>query len=306
METVRVSFAPLQSNSALFIADREGEFAAERIRVNWTPFAGSVQFTPVLAQGQLDVGAGTISAAFFNAVAAGLRLRVVADKGHVAGRGSVGSLVVRRDLSRSVRTAADLRGRRIAINATGALGHYLVAQLLKRGGLTEDQVTLVTIPTTAAVAALQGGGIDMAVLPAPLDARAVDLGVGVRLFDFADIIPGEPTAFLFMGPTLLEANRALGVRFLTAYLRALRRYNEGPTARNIATVASHTGIETEVIRRGGWIGIHADGAVDVNRLRRYQDWLYEIGLVGVRNPVSTVVEVALLEQARQAAGVSSR
>jgi NitT/TauT family transport system substrate-binding protein len=305
-DTVRVSFGAQQSNSGLFIAEKEGYFAAERIKITWVPLQGGAQLTPVLAQGQLDIGAGSISAAFFNAVAAGLRLRVVADKGHVAGRGSVGSLIMRKDLAGRVRTAADLKGRRIAVNATGALGHYLVAKVLASAGLTLDQVTLVTMPMPASIGALQGGSIDMAAVPVPLDVQAVELGVAVKFVDFADIVPGEPTAFIFMGPTLLEGNRALGVRFLAAYLRGLRRYNDGPTARNLATVAEYTKIEPEILRKGGWIGIHADGSVDVLRLRRYQDWLYEIGLVGVRNPITAVADTTLIEQARLAVGLLVR
>jgi NitT/TauT family transport system substrate-binding protein len=305
-DTLRVSFGPQQSNAGLFIADKEGFFAAERIKVNWTSFQGSVQFTPVLAQGQLDIGAGSISAAFFNAVAAGLKIRVVADKGHVAARGTVGSLVIRRDLAGTIRTAADLKGRKITINAQGALGHYLVFKILAGAGLTTDHITLVTMPFASTVAALQGGSVDAGVLPAPLDTQAIELGVGVRLVDFADIILGEPTAFIFMGPTLLDGNRPLAVRFLTAYLRALRRYNEGPTPRNVAVVAEFTRIEPEIVRKGGWIGIHADGYVDVARLRRYQDWLYEIGLISVRNPLTTVADTTVVDQARAALGLPPR
>lgn len=305
-DTLRVSFGPQQSNAGLFIAERAGFFAAERITIQWSAFQGSVLFTPVLAQGQLDVGAGTVSAAFFNAVAAGLKIRVVADKGHVAARGTVGSLVIRKDLAGTVKTAADLQNRKIAINAHGALGHYLVYKSLAGAGLTTDNVTLVTMPFASTVAALQGGSVDAGVLPAPLDTQAIELGVGVRLVDFADIILGEPTAFIFMGPALLDGNRPLAVRFLTAYLRALRRYNEGPTPRNVAVVAEYTRIEPEIVRKGGWIGIHADGYVDVARLRRYQDWLYEIGLVGVRNPLTTVADTALVDQARAALGLPPR
>jgi NitT/TauT family transport system substrate-binding protein len=306
LDVVSVSQSPTQSNAGLFIADREGDFAARGIRIQWVPFQGGAQLTPVLAQGRLDVGAGTVSAAFFNAVAAGLKVRIVAAKGHVAGRGTVGSLVVRRDLAAIIRSAEDLRGRRIAINATGALGHYLVAQILARARLSLDEVTLVTIPSPAAVGALQGRSIDVAVLPAPLDVQAIAAGVGSRLVDFADVIPGEPTAFVFMGPTLLDHNRPLGIRFLAAYLRALQRYNQGPTSRNVETVAAYTGLDREVVRRGGWIGIHADGSVDINRVRRYQDWLYEIGLIAVRSPITAVIETALLEQARSEVGLPTR
>jgi ABC-type nitrate/sulfonate/bicarbonate transport system substrate-binding protein len=129
--------------------------------------------------------------------------------------------------------------------------------------------------------------------------------VGYRLVDFGEVAPDEPTGFIIYGPVLTERNRELGARFLTAYLRGIRRYNEGPTPRNVATIAEYLKVSPEVIRRG-WAGIHADGFVDVVRMRRFQDWLYDLGLISVRNPMPTVVDLAFLEQARAALGVTGR
>src|SRR3972149_6532640 len=80
---VRVAFTPLQAWGPLFIADAEGYFAREGIKVEWVTFAGGADTIAVLVQGQLDVGAGSASAGFFNALAQGAQVRIVADKGHV-------------------------------------------------------------------------------------------------------------------------------------------------------------------------------------------------------------------------------
>ena len=306
MEEVRVSFQPFQSNAGLFVAEHDGYFAAQGMRVRWVPLTGSAQILSVLLQGEIDVGATTVSPAFFNAVARGGRLRIVADKGHVAGKGSVGSVVVRRDLAGRFRTVADLKGRKIAVQTIGGLSHYVLAKALIAAGLSLDDVTLVTIPAAASVAALQGGAVDAAVLPVPLDTQAEEVGVGVKMLDFADLIPGEPTAFLFYGPSLLERRPAVGVRFLIAYLRALRRYNEGPTPRNVAIVAQYTKIDAPTIQKGGWIGIHPDARVDVAKLRRFQDWQFDIGLISVRSPVTILVDVSVLEQAWAQLGLQGR
>jgi NitT/TauT family transport system substrate-binding protein len=307
VDTVSVAFLPVQNNGALFIAERQGFFSEERIKIDWPPFPGGAsQFMPVMLQGRLDVGAGAVSAAFFNAVAAGQKVRLVADKGHVAGRGTAGSVIIRKDLAGVIKSPADLKGRTISSISRGALGHYLLYRLMGSVGLTLDHVTVVTMPFAASIAALEGRRLDATILPAPFDAQAVTHGVGVKFLDVADVIPDEPTHFIFMGPTLLERNRSLGVRFLIAYLRGVRVYNAGPTVRNVATVSEYTGVAPEVIRNGGWIGIHVDGYVDLSRLRRYQDWLYDIGLVNVRNPIAQVVDAALLDQARTYLGIPSR
>ena len=305
LDMVRVSFQPFQTNSGLFIAEHEGYFAAQRIKITWVPFAFPEQFIPVLAQGQLDVGASAITPAFFNAVAAGEKLRVVAAKGHVGGKGNTGSLVVRRGLAGTVRTIQDLKGRKLATASIGSFAHYVLAKALANGGVSPSQVTVVHMPLPAAAAALQTGAVDAAVLPLPLDAAVVENGIAFRLMDFGDIVPEEPTGFIIYGPTLEEQNRALGTRFMIAYLRGMRRYNEGPTARNVAIIAEYLKVSPEIVRKG-WAGIHPDGFVDVVRMRRFQDWLFDLGLTAVRNPMSTVIDLAFLEDAREALGVSER
>ncbi len=305
-DTLRVSYTPFRSTAALFMGEREGYFAAERIKLTWVPFVSGQQFVPVLVQGQLDVGAAGASAGFFNAVSAGQKIRIVAGMGYGAGPGSLGSLVVRRGLAGIVKSAADLRGRRVATNGIGTLGHYFLAKTLASGGLTTDDVTMVIMPFSASVAALQSGAIDAANLSAPLDAEAVDSGVGFILVDVATVIPGEPASFLFFGSTLLEQNRALGLRFMTAYLRGVARYNEGPTPSNIAALADFLKIPPAMARKGGWAYVYVDGFVDVVKLRRYQDWLFEIGMINVRNPIVTVVDAALVGQARAVLGLGGR
>lgn len=306
LDTVTVSFQPFQSNGPLFIADKEGYFAEARIRITWVPLTGSAQIIPGVVQGQIAVGATSLSPAFFNAVARGAKVRIVADKGHVAGPGTVGSLIVRRDLAGIVRGVADLRDRKIAYQTVGGLAHYAIYKALAGVGLSLDQITLVLMPLPASIAALQSGAVDASGLPVPLDAEAIAVGVGYPLLDMAAVIPGEPTGFLFYGPPLLEQRPELGARFLTAYLRGALQYIRGPTPRNVAIIAEYTKIDAATIRKAGWVGIHRDGFVDVAKVRRFQDFQYDLGLITVRNPMNAVVDPTFLEQARAQLGIPGR
>lgn len=306
LDTVRVTFQPFAINGGLFIADREGFFERQRIKVNWVPFNTLDQTIPVLIQGQLDVTYG-LSPAFFNAVARGEPIRIVADKGHVAGRGNLASLFIRKDLASSVRSVADLKGRKIGLPGNfGGLAHFFMAKVLTSAGLTFNQVTPVFLPSAAVLAALQGGSVDAAWLGIPLDAQALQSGIGFKLVDVADVVPGEHVSFLIYGRNLLGEKRDLGVRFMVAYLEGVKRYSEGPTPRNVAIIAEYTKTEADVIRRSGWAPIYVDGFVDVDKARRYQDWLYEMELIGVRNPMSAVVDGYFAEQARGILGMAAR
>ncbi len=304
-DTIRLGLIRAQSFGGLFIAEREGHFRAQRIAVEWAAFTAGAQMIPPLAQRQLDVAAGGASAAFFNAVLAGQRIRMVADKGHI-GKGAAEMIVIRKTLAGTVTKIADLRGRRVAISFIGGLDHYLLSRALASGGLSVRDVTITQLPQEAALAALGNAAVDAAVFDPLFGARAITLGAAVKLVDYTQVINGEPIAFIIYGPTLLERNRDAGIRFMIAYLTALQQYNQGPTDRNVAIVAEYTNTDPESVRQAGWVPIHADGFVDVQGLRRQQDWYLETGLVNARAPIGLVLDASFLRQARQALGIAGR
>lgn len=300
--TVRVAFRPLQTWASLFIAEKEGLFARQGIRIEWVPQSGGGRAMVTLISGEIQVGPEAASAAFFNAVARGERVRIVADKGYIAPGSSIfSSLVVRKDLAGSaVKTIADLRGRRIAINAMGSTSHYILSKILALGGLRIEDVDLHRMPTEAAVAAMAGRAVDAVMIPEPWVTQLKEQGLGVLLKASGDVVPNEQVAFLFYGPDFLQRDRGLGERFMLAYVEGLRQYAKGPTARNVAIVAESTQVSADVIRKGGWIGMFPDGHIEIDRLRRFQDWLYEIGMIEVRSPIPAVIDTSFLEHANAA------
>jgi ABC-type nitrate/sulfonate/bicarbonate transport system substrate-binding protein len=78
---VKVGTLSSSSDAPFFIADAKGYFAEQAIKVEFVPFKSSTEMIAPLGQGQIDVGGGGLAAAIFNAVARGVDLRIVADKG---------------------------------------------------------------------------------------------------------------------------------------------------------------------------------------------------------------------------------
>ena len=100
-----------------------------------------------LATGQIDVGGGATDAAFFNAFGRGATVRIVADKGSLQrGHGYQGLVVpAHPPASGPLSTPADLRGRKVAITSRGISTEIVIARLAERGGLTIDDVDLVSM-----------------------------------------------------------------------------------------------------------------------------------------------------------------
>jgi ABC-type nitrate/sulfonate/bicarbonate transport system substrate-binding protein len=302
LTTVRVAFRPLQTWGPLFIAEKEGLFAKQGIRIEWIPQSGGGRAMATLISGEIHVGPEAASAAFFNAVARGESVRIVADKGYVApGSAVFSSLVIRKDLmGTAIKSVSDLKGRRIALNATGSTSHYILAKILTSAGLRFTDVDIHRLPTEAMVAAMASRGIDAVMIPEPWVTQLKDRGLGVLFKASGDVVPNEQIAFVFYGPDLLQRDRPLGQRFMRAYVEGLRQYSRGPTARNVSIVSGYTELPDDVIRKGGWITMFADGHIEVERLRRFQDWLYEISMIEVRNPIQATIDGSFIERANAA------
>jgi NitT/TauT family transport system substrate-binding protein len=304
LTTLRVGLLPLQSWAPIFIALEEGHFRRQGIQIEFQQFASAAESIPVLIDGKLDVGAGAVSAAFFNALARGLPVRVVADKGHEASGGRTNAILVRKDLvdSGAVKSIADLRGRRVGINATGSNQHYILVTALKRAGLKGSDVNLVRLPQPSIGAALEGRGLDAGVLGEPQVTLILQRGVVVPLLWYSEVLPVLQIGVIIYGPNLLQRNRPLGVRFMAAYLQGLRQYAQGKTPRNVAIQAKHTQLEPEILRKSYWFPMRADGRVDGISLMKMQDWLFEEGFIDVRVPASQFIDHTFLEDAETLIG----
>ena len=102
-----------------------------------TQMANAPQMIGPLGMGQLDVGAGTVAASLYNAVAQNIAIRAVADKGSMRPGYGFSGLMVRKDLVDSGRfkTYADLKGLKLAVGTFGSANASAMNEALKKGGL---------------------------------------------------------------------------------------------------------------------------------------------------------------------------
>jgi len=136
--TLKVGDLRINSSAGTYIALERGYFAEQGITLDFEPFTTGGEQIPALANGQLDIGVGAVSAALYNAVGRGVPIKLVVDQGrHVPGRTAT-AFVVRTDLwdSGAIREPADLRGRPVGISSTASTPEILVDRALQRGGLT--------------------------------------------------------------------------------------------------------------------------------------------------------------------------
>src|SRR5581483_3188626 len=214
-----------------FLALERGYFAAEGLDVELIRIQAGGEAIPLLATGGLDVAMGAGAAGFYNAVARGAEVRVVADEGSTLPGFPLYSFVVRKDLvdSGQVRDWADLKGLRIANVAAGNGLHRGIDEALRKGGGSIADIEMVLMPTPDMLSALANRAIDAAPLFEPYAAQGEEQGILVRWRRSDDIFTRLQGGTMLYSPLFIEQQPEAAHRVVVAYLRGIRDYNDAYT-----------------------------------------------------------------------------
>ncbi len=216
------------SDAAIFIANDRGLFAEQGIELEVTRFDSAARMVAPLATGQLDIGGGAPSAGLFNAVAREIPLKIVADKGNMAPGHGYEAIVVRKALwdKGAFTSPADLRGRAVAIPARDISPEFNLDTFLRTGGLTVDDVNVVTIAHADMGLALANGSIDVGLPIEPFVTQIVEKGIGVIWKRDDEIVPRQQVAVMLYSPKFASYKPGLARKFMLAYLKGARYYND--------------------------------------------------------------------------------
>jgi NitT/TauT family transport system substrate-binding protein len=272
---IRIGYASGITTASLWVADRAGYFAEQGVEVAWHQMRKPSTALPQLVADNYDVMSLHLTAPLFGLIDKGSRIRIVADRGHYGATGCVeGAFVARPDLD------LDKLPPRVRVSASpGRLSDYLLDRLIAGAQVEDVDWQLVDLPAEADVQALVRGDIDVAAMDEPLLTPALDRGA-VRLWlSFDQIIPDAQYGVLVFGPRLLDRERELGERFLTAYLRAERELARGKTEENVARLADALDFDASLVRRMCWVAVRSDLGVNHESLADFQLWAREEGLL---------------------------
>jgi NitT/TauT family transport system substrate-binding protein len=307
---VRVGIARTLSDSGYYLADALGYFRQEGLDVVMTPFNSAAQMIAPLGTGELDVGGGTVSAGFYNAVARGIDLKIVADQGSMRPGYGYSSLMVRKDLADSGRYKgfADLKGMKVAIGAPGTGTASALNEVLKRGGLRYADVDVVYLGVPEHLPAYRNKAIEASITNEPTMTRAIEDGVAVRIVGNDVTYPDQQTAVVFYADSFIKNRRDAAERFMRAYVRAIRVYNDalkdgrlaGPGADDIiAILTKYTTIQDAALfRRMIPSAVNPDGAVNATGLKHDLAFFRELGLIESKTvSVDGVVDNSFVEAA---------
>ncbi|MEJ0071632.1 MAG: aliphatic sulfonate ABC transporter substrate-binding protein [Pseudomonadota bacterium] len=137
------------------------------VTVEWIEFPGGPQLLEALAAGRLDFGTTGEAPPVFAQAAGAPLLYVAVEPPAPAGE----AILVPKDSP--IRTVADLKGKRVALNK-GSNVHYLLIQALDKAGLQPNDIRSVYLAPADARAAFERGSVDAWVIWDPFLAAAQD------------------------------------------------------------------------------------------------------------------------------------
>ena len=259
----------------------EKEFAKDGVRVNWKTITSGAQQSQAFASGAIDVSAVQNTASLLMAAGAGNPIRVATGVAHPSENFAI---VVRKD--GPVKTVKDLKGRKVAGPRGTVLHQTLVAALVKNG-MKKTDVEFLSMGIPQALAAVQSGRVDGALLAASAIVKAEQNGCRVlqtaKGLVNVNLVMTVRKGFADQYPDALA-------RIVKVHRDTLKWINAHPKDA-IAIGAKQHGISTEqatiLAKKSHYYDVLTDA--DIKGLAADQEFLVENGMLEKKVDVKSLV-----------------
>ncbi|MCB0114216.1 MAG: ABC transporter substrate-binding protein [Caldilineaceae bacterium] len=278
LTVVRVGYIPVTIYAPLYVADAKGYLAEEGIDIELMPVQGGSDNVVQVGAGNFDVAGGGISAGMWNAADRGIEFEIALPL-HAERPPLTTPLVVSKTRfdNGEITSVADLAGKKVAVNATGAATEYWLEKALEQGDLTLDDVELTSVGFREVAAALENGSLDAGMLGEPLTTLAEDQGLIHRLTD--DFLSDFTVTVVYYNKDWASANPELADGFAKAFLRGARDLvgDAWFDAENLAIIEEYTGVPADVVGRASRSYHDPNGDVPAEDLMILQQFFMDRG-----------------------------
>ena len=259
-----------------------GRLAPLGFRVEWKEFPSGPPLLEALSAGAIDFGHAGETPPIF-AQAAGVPFIYVAYE-PPSPQGE--AIVIRADSP--LKTLADIRGKRIAVNK-GSNVHYLLVRALEYAGIKYSEIEPIYLAPADARAAFERGAVDAWAIWDPFRAAA-EAATGARtLADGSGLAPNRQ--FYLADRTFANRNPA-AVDAIVAAISDIDRWAIDQQSAAAAQISASTGVPPSVLeialKRQAY-GVRVLDAEAIDDQQRIADTFYGLGLL----PKQVVVSAAI-------------
>lgn len=298
------------SGAGFYIANEKGYFEDYNIEVEFATFANSDDMLPALASGEVDIAGGVSSASFFNAIAQGIDVKIIADKGHNEKGKSYFTFVIGADKKDEIKDYSDLKGKKVAVSTEHAVDDYIFRKMLEHAGLKESDVEFVLMPDFGnMLAAIENGSVDAALQIEPLITQGVSEGIHVRFGDATDFAPKAQIAMVLGSPQFINEQKDISLRFMAAYLKGVRDYNDafkkGEGKKEIIGIMTkYTSLKDAAVWEEVYVtGLDPNGKMFVDDIRQQYDMYKKNGAIRGEFDFDKAIDTTVTEKAVEIIGI---
>jgi NitT/TauT family transport system substrate-binding protein len=285
---VRVNLNPTMTYAPFMIANDEGFFAEEGIEAELVRIDANSALV-ALTTGELDVMSGPIRSGLFNIMLRKAPVRIVADKGQLR---PTDDCVLeafgapKKVYDRIQAAGGSVRGQKFAL-IRGGFTEFMIDKFLAQQKLTRKDVEFLQISPGDMTVSAKRQIEAIRYLQEPNLSNGLSKGLYQVVAAAESVAPGQQHGVTMYGKRLRLDDPELGRRFMRAYLRGVRRYNEGKTKRNVEIISRHTKLPLEIIQRSCWLPIASDGQVDMTSTNALLAWSKTQGYLDGDVPLET-------------------
>ena len=302
------------SDAPFFIADAKGYFAEQGLKVSFVRFDSAAKSIPSLGSGEVDVGSGASSAGLYNAVARGIGIKIVADKARNAKGYGFQAIMARTDLidSGKVKGVKDLKGLKVAMSANGNSENAFMNYALVQAGLSYSDIDPVFLGFPNQIAAYANKAIDASLTVEPTVAELVKLGTAKKLVTADEVFPDYQTAVVFYGPKFMHDQPENAKKFMIAYVKAARFYDDalkdghiaGPGADEVIKILTQYSFikDPEVHRSIVSQAIDPNGDVNMPSLQMAWKFFLDTKQIDGSVKVDDAIDLSYVHEAAKALG----
>lgn len=298
---VHMTHVPSFGYSPVYIAVDKGYFADRGLDVELMIVRGA-DTTYQVAGKTIEFSGGAADSAFFNSLHRGMPLILISSLAQNRDDRSTNPLVVRKDLfdEGKVTDASQLKGLKVANLAPGGITEYLLNSALAKGGLSIDDIDLISPMGFGQMnEGLVTKAIDAGLLAEPLATMGERRGTLARLVEDHD--QGEQFLTVKTTADYAEENPEIVQNFLIGLLMAARDLEENgfDSPENMAIIEKYTKVDADTIKEAVLPKTGRDGSLNVDSIMAQQKYYQDRGYVRAENLIepSKFIDTRYLEAA---------
>jgi NitT/TauT family transport system substrate-binding protein len=220
-----IALLPISDVAPVHLGLKKGFFREQNLDLRIQTAQGGPEIVPAVISGSVQVGYSS-TPSLMSAAVKGLPIQIVAPAGRTPltkkgnGENLLEAVMVKKDSP--VRTAKDLEGRTLAVNALKNIADVTTSAALEKHGADHTKVKYLEVPLPEMLVALDAGRVDAVFTVSPFKTLAEQSGkYRTVLNPMFETRPGQVNTAYFVSKRWADRNGAVLGRFLTALRRSM-------------------------------------------------------------------------------------